>query len=358
MSRTIMIMAGGTGGHIFPALSVAEELRRADWNVVWLGNRKGMEGKLVPGRGYTMAWIRFGAVRGKGWLRKILLPLDLLIAFWQSARAIFAHRPDVVLGMGGYVAFPGGMMASLFNRPLIIHEQNSVPGLTNRILARLADRVLTGFPGVFSAKFKPEWTGNPVRAEISGLPDPDTRYLTRSGAMKILVIGGSQGARILNTVVPAALARMPACMRPEVTHQAGAAQVDQARDVYRQHGVDAQVVPFIEDIAACYGNADLVICRAGAGTIAEISCAGLASVLVPYPHAVDDHQTANARFLADRGAAVLIPQAQFTPDHLVDVLSAVTRQKLLSMARAARAAGKPSAARVAATICMELAHAA
>ena len=358
MSRTIMIMAGGTGGHIFPALSVAEELRGSGWNVVWLGNRKGMEGKLIPGRGYATAWIRFGAVRGKGFLRKVLLPLDLLIAFWQSARAIFAHRPDVVLGMGGYVAFPGGMMASLLNRPLIIHEQNSVPGLTNRILARIADRVLTGFPGVFSERLKAEWTGNPVRAEIAALPEPEACYPTRSGPLKILVVGGSQGARILNTVVPAALAQMPVGMRPEVTHQAGAAQADQARDTYRQHGVEAQVVPFIDDIAACYAKADLVICRAGAGTIAEISCAGLASVLVPYPHAVDDHQTGNARFLADRGAAILIPQEQFTPEHLVEVLSTLTRERLLAMARAARAAGKPFAARSAATICMEFAHAA
>ena len=353
-----MIMAGGTGGHIFPALSVADALRRDGWNVVWLGSRGGMEATLIPARGYTMAWIRIAAVRGKGWLRALLLPLDLLIAFWQAARAIFFHRPDVVLGMGGYVAFPGGMMASLLNRPLVIHEQNSVAGLANRVLARLADRVLTGFPGAFGARLAAEWSGNPVREDIAAVAAPQARFRERAGRLKLLVIGGSQGARVLNTVVPDALALTPIADRPEVTHQAGATHADELRKRYRERGVDAQVMAFIDDMAHRYAAADLVICRAGASTIAEIAVVGLASLLVPYPYAVDDHQTTNARFLAERGAALVIPQPMFTPERLAALLRDLTREKLLAMARAARDAGKPDATHAVARICRELAHAA
>jgi UDP-N-acetylglucosamine--N-acetylmuramyl-(pentapeptide) pyrophosphoryl-undecaprenol N-acetylglucosamine transferase len=358
MSRTIMIMAGGTGGHIFPALSVAERLRREGWNVVWLGSRAGMEATLIPAHGFSMAWIRITGVRGKGWLRAVLLPLDLLIAFWQAARAVFLHRPDVVLGMGGYVAFPGGMMASLLNRPLVIHEQNSVAGLANRVLARLADRVLAGFPGAFGARIASEWTGNPVREDIAALALPQARCAGRSGRLKLLVLGGSQGARALNVVVPEALAQMPAAERPEVTHQAGAAHLDDLRERYRTRAIEAEVVAFIDDMAARYAAADLVICRAGASTIAELAAAGVASVLVPYPLAVDDHQTANARFLAERGAAVLIAQSGFVPDRVAALLREFTREKLIAMARAAREAGKPDATGAVARACMELAHAA
>jgi len=353
-----MIMAGGTGGHIFPALSVADVLRREGWNVVWLGSRGGMEATLIPARGYTMAWIRFAAVRGRGWLRTPLLPLDLLIAFWQAARAIFLHRPDVVLGMGGYVAFPGGMMASLLNRPLIIHEQNSVAGLANRVLARLADRVLTGFPGAFGARVPAQWCGNPVREDIAAIAGPQARFEARTGRLKLLVIGGSQGARALNTVVPDALALTPVAERPEVTHQGGAAHADELRKRYSERGVDAEVIAFIDDMAHRYAAADLVICRAGASTIAELAAAGIASVLVPYPHAVDDHQTANARFLSERDAAVLIPQPALTPERLAALLHEFTREKLLAMARAARAAGKPDATGTVARVCRELVRAA
>lgn len=352
MNRTIMIMAGGTGGHIFPALAVADHLRAQNWNVVWLGSRKGMEAKLVPARGYPMAWIRFSGLRGKGLLSFMLLPLNLLIAFWQSARAIFLHRPDVVLGMGGYVAFPGGMMASLLNRPLVIHEQNSVAGLSNRVLARLADRVLTAFPGAFGSGVAVIVTGNPVRAGIAAMLEPEARYAARSGRLRLLVIGGSLGASALNDVVPQGLAQIAPDHRPLVTHQSGAAHADQLRKNYQAAGVEAELVAFIDDMVNRYAAADIVICRAGATTIAELAAAGLPSILVPFPHAVDDHQTANARFLADRGAAILVPQLEFTPQKLAAILGELSRERILQMARAARAAGRPEATGAVADACM------
>jgi UDP-N-acetylglucosamine--N-acetylmuramyl-(pentapeptide) pyrophosphoryl-undecaprenol N-acetylglucosamine transferase len=257
--------------------------------------------------------------------------------------------------MGGYVSFPGGMMASLLDRPLVIHEQNSVPGLANRVLARLADRVLTGFPGVFGTAAAVIWTGNPVRQDIARLPAPDERYAGRTGRLRLLVVGGSQGAHALNTVVPEALALLAAAARPEVTHQAGAAHHAAVAERYRASGVTAEVVAFVDDMARRYADADLIICRAGASTIAELAAAGIASVLVPYPHAVDDHQTGNARYLAERGAALLIPQRELTAQRLSEVLAGNTRDALLAMARAARAAGKPQATRDVAAVCMELA---
>jgi UDP-N-acetylglucosamine--N-acetylmuramyl-(pentapeptide) pyrophosphoryl-undecaprenol N-acetylglucosamine transferase len=357
-ARTIMIMAGGTGGHIMPGLAVAEELRAQGWKVVWLGSPAGMEARLVPPRGYDMAWIRFSGVRGKGLVRFVTLPLELLVAFWQSARAIFAHRPDVVLGMGGYVAFPGGMMAALFNRPLALHEQNSVAGLTNRVLAQVADRILTGFPDTFGGNRRARWTGNPVRAEIAALPAPAGRYAGRAGPLSLLVVGGSLGAKALNDVVPQALARLALADRPRVVHQSGAQHVAALEAAYREAGVEATVTPFIDDMAGAYAGADLVICRAGASTIAELAAAGVASVLVPFPHAVDDHQTANARFLAGRGAALLIPQPELTPEKLAQVVREITRGALAAMAERAREAAKPDATQVVAQACRELAHAA
>jgi len=357
MSRTILVMAGGTGGHIFPALAVADVLRDRGWQVVWLGARGGMEERLVPPRGYATEWIRFGGVRGKGWLRKLLLPAALLVAFWQSAAAIFRHRPDVVLGMGGYASFPGGMMAALFGRPLLIHEQNAVPGLANRVLAGVADRVLSAFPDAFEGRVDVIWSGNPVRSDIVSLPSPEARFANRSGRVKMLVIGGSLGARALNETVPQALALMTAGERPRVVHQAGAAHVEQLRANYRAAGVEAEVPAFIDDMAVRYGAADLLVCRAGATTVTELAVAGVGSILVPFPHAVDDHQTRNARYLADRGAALLMPQKNLTPRALADVLRGLTRAKLLEMARAARAAGKPDAATRVADSCMELAPA-
>jgi UDP-N-acetylglucosamine--N-acetylmuramyl-(pentapeptide) pyrophosphoryl-undecaprenol N-acetylglucosamine transferase len=353
--RTLMIMAGGTGGHIFPALSVAEAVRAAGWNVVWLGSRSGMEARIVPPKGYEMAWMRFSGLRGRGIVPIAMLPVNLLIAFWQSARAIFAHRPDVVLGMGGYVAFPGGMMASLLKRPLVIHEQNSVAGLANRVLARLADTVLAGFPQAFGRSKGVEWTGNPVRAEIAEMAPPEARFAGREGRLRVLIVGGSQGAKALNDIVPQALAAMPAGSLPEVIHQAGAAHVEAVRAGYAAAGIEATVIPFIEHMAATYAQADLMICRAGASTIAELAAAGVPSVLVPFPYAVDDHQTHNARFLVERGGAVLIPQHELTPERLAKLLAELTREKLLAMANAARGAGKPEATRAVAEACMRLA---
>lgn len=350
-----MIMAGGTGGHIFPALAVAEYLAAEGWNIVWMGSRAGMEAGIIPQRRYAMAWVRFSGVRGRNILQAALLPLQLLLAFWQAARAIFACRPDVVLGMGGYVSFPGAMMAALFNRPLAIHEQNSVAGLANRVLAKIADRVLTTFPEAFSESTAVSITGNPVRAEIAVMAPPENRYRARGGPLRILIIGGSQGARVLNVTVPDGLALLPEHARPRVLHQAGGANVETVRRRYQERGVEADVIAFVDDIAARYADSDLIICRAGATTIAEIAAAGIASVLVPYPFAVDDHQTINARFLADRDAALLIPQPQFTPERLAEELGGMTRDGLLAMAQRARAVGKPDATRAVAKICTELA---
>lgn len=351
-ARTILIMAGGTGGHIFPALAVADYLREQGWNVAWLGARAGMEATLVPQHGYSIEWIRFSGLRGKGMLRMALLPLNLLIAFWQSARAIFRVRPDVVLGMGGYIAFPGGMMAALFNRPLVLHEQNSIAGLSNRVLARVADRRLGGFPQALKDS---EWTGNPVRRDIAMIPEPQARLGNRNGNLRLLVVGGSLGAQALNEAIPRALALIPEAERPEVVHQSGERHITALEQCYRETGVKASTLPFIADMAAAYGAADLVICRAGALTVAELAVAGVASVLVPFPHAVDDHQTHNARFLSDRSAAMLLPQEELTPRRLADLLLGFTREKLLDMARRARALGKPDATRIVAEHCMAVA---
>ncbi len=348
-----MIMAGGTGGHVFPALAVAEYLSGQGWRVVWLGAKNGMEATLVPKHGYDMAWVRFSGLRGKGLARALALPLNLLVAFWQSARALLARRPDVVLGMGGYISFPGGMMASLFGRPLAVHEQNSVAGLANKVLARLADRTLQAFPGALPGAAV---CGNPVRREIAALAPPRARYGARSGRLKVLVLGGSLGARALNEIVPQALALLPQEMCPEVTHQSGAQHLEALRQAYAAAGVRAQTLAFIDDMAAHYGAADLVICRAGALTVAELACAGVASILVPFPFAVDDHQTGNAKFLSAKDAAILLPQPELSAQRLAQLLRGLTRERLLDMAEKARALGKPDATEAVARACMELAQ--
>ncbi len=364
MSRTILIMAGGTGGHVFPALAVADYLRDKGWRVIWLGTKAGMEAKLVPEKGYEMVWLKFGGLRGKGLLRMALMPLMLLMAFYQSAVAIYRSRPEVVLGMGGYTAFPGGMMASLLAKPLIVHEQNSIAGLTNRVLACLADKVLVAFPAAFSGpKDKPipcqkvnsEWCGNPVRAEIAAMPVPQDRFASRSGKLRLLVVGGSLGAQALNETIPRALALLPEAERPEVVHQAGSKNFEALKGYYAEAEVKADVRDFIDDMAGLYAWCDLVVCRAGALTVSELAAAGVASVLVPYPHAVDDHQTTNGKFLSDNGAAVLLPQAQMNAERLAELLRDATREKLLAMAQAARSLAKPDATRRVAEVCMELA---
>jgi UDP-N-acetylglucosamine--N-acetylmuramyl-(pentapeptide) pyrophosphoryl-undecaprenol N-acetylglucosamine transferase len=349
--KTILIMAGGTGGHIFPGLAVAEQMRAAGWEVVWMGARGGMEERLVPKHGYRAAWIRAKAARGKGLVQKLLLPANLLYSFWESARHIRSLRPNVVLGLGGYVAFPGGMMASLWNRPLALHEQNAIPGLANKVLAQVSDKVMAGFPHALK---NAEWTGNPVRAEIAAIAAPERRFAGRTGPLKLLVVGGSLGAQALNESVPKALALMSE--RPQVVHQAGEKHLDALRKHYADAGVNGELVAFIDDMARRYAEADLVICRAGAVTIAELSAGGMPSILVPFPHAVDDHQTANGKFLADHGAALLIQQRDLTPQRLAQMIQGLDRNKLLDMARKARALGKPDAARVVAERCMSIAR--
>lgn len=349
--KSVLIMAGGTGGHIFPGLAVAEELRAAGWDVVWMGARGGMEERLVPRHGYRTAWIRARAARGKGLVQKLLLPANLLFSFWESARHIRRVNPSVVLGFGGYVAFPGGMMASLLNRPLALHEQNAIPGLANRVLAQVSDKVMVAFPGVLKGA---EWTGNPVRAEIAAIAAPEARFRGRHGPLRVLVVGGSLGAQALNEAMPQALALLKE--RPVVVHQAGEKHIETLRKSYADAGVQGELVAFIDDMARRYAEADLVVCRSGAVTIAELSAGGLASILVPFPYAVDDHQTANARFLAERGAAVLIQQRDVSPEKLAQLMVSLDRAKLLDMAKKARALGKPEAAKLVAQRCMEIAR--
>jgi len=355
MTHTILIMAGGTGGHVFPGLAVADKLKARGWKVVWLGTQTGMENRLVAQQGYSMETISFSGLRGKRVLTWLTLPLRLLIAFKQSLNVLRRVRPDVVLGMGGYPAFPGGMMAVLLNKPLLIHEQNSVPGLTNRILARLADKVILGFPADIKAdEGKVIIAGNPVRQEIAAIETPEKRFTERTGPLRLLVVGGSLGAQILNTVVPLALRSMPEEYRPVVVHQGGEKHLDVIRRNYQESGVKAQLMPFIDDMAGQYAVCDLVLCRAGALTVSELAAAGVASILVPYPYAVDDHQTGNARFLSDRQAAILLPQTELNPDSLAALLKNLTREKLLAMANAARKLAMPDATRTVAQICEQL----
>ena len=351
MSKTIMIMAGGTGGHIFPALAVAHLLRDAGWRVVWLGNPQGMEAKLVPQHGFEMVNLKFAALRGKGLLRKLLLPLNLLRGFWQALQAIRQVRPNVVLGMGGYITFPGGMMAALTGVPLVLHEQNSVAGLANRVLAGVADRILTGFPDVFG---KGSWVGNPVRPEIARIAPPHERLAERSGALHVLVIGGSLGAQALNEMVPQGMALLGESDQPQIVHQAGEKHLDALKANYAAVGVQAHCVSFIEDMAGAYEWADLVICRAGALTIAELAAAGVASILVPFPHAVDDHQTGNAKFLVHAGGAFLLPQSDLTPEAIA-LIRNYSHGQLLEMAEKARSLAKPDATAEVAQICSEIA---
>ena len=362
VNRTLMVMAGGTGGHVYPALAVADALRTRGWEVFWLGTKSGLEARVVPAAGIDMVWVSMGGVRGKGVLKKLLLPAMLLVAFWQSLRAILQRRPDVVLGMGGYTAFPGGMMASLLNRPLVIHEQNSIGGLTNRVLACLADRVLTAFPRVFThAHDKPipcrhvatEWVGNPVRSDIVALSAGERA--ARSGPLRLLVVGGSLGATALNELVPKALALLPAGQRPQVVHQSGRQHLDALRANYASAGVAAEVRDYIEDMAAEYRACDFAICRAGAMTVAELACAGVPAVLVPFPFAVDDHQTGNAEFLSESGAGWLMQQKDLTAAKLAALIGELDRATLAVMSARARALAKPDATAHVAQICEGLA---
>jgi UDP-N-acetylglucosamine--N-acetylmuramyl-(pentapeptide) pyrophosphoryl-undecaprenol N-acetylglucosamine transferase len=337
--KVALVMAGGTGGHVFPALATARVLRRRGFEIVWLGTQKGIESRLVPAEGIPVEWLSVGGLRGKGALTLLFAPFRLALAVLQAVRAVRRHDPAVVLGAGGFASGPGGLASWMLRRPLVVHEQNAVAGLTNRILARLATRVLEGFPGSFGSSVKAEFVGNPVRPEIAAVPPPERRYAGREGRTRLLVFGGSQGAQRLNAVVPAAIAELPAELRPEVLHQTGKTGHEDTVKAYRSRGIEADVRPFIDDMAGAYGWADLAVCRSGALTIAELAAAGVPAILVPFPAAVDDHQTRNAEHVVRAGAAVLQPESALTPISLAARLRELLeagRPRLLAMASAAR----------------------
>jgi UDP-N-acetylglucosamine--N-acetylmuramyl-(pentapeptide) pyrophosphoryl-undecaprenol N-acetylglucosamine transferase len=358
--RTLMVMAGGTGGHVFPGLAVAHLMQAWGWKVVWLGNPAGMEATLVPRHGIPMEYVRFGGLRGKGLITKLMLPVNLLRACAQSLSVLRRVKPDVVLGMGGYITFPAGLMTALSGRPLVLHEQNSIAGLANKVLAKLARRVLVAFPNALPHA---EWTGNPIREELARTLPPKARYAQRSGPLNLLVVGGSLGAAALNEVVPRALAMLKPEERPRVVHQAGAKHIDALKANYAQAGLlslegeeaDVQLVPFIDDMTNAYAKADLVICRSGAMTVAEIAAVGVAAFFVPFPFAVDDHQTTNAAFLADHGAALVVQQRDLTAEGLVAWLRSQTRETLAQMAERSRSLAKPDATEQVAQICATVA---
>ncbi len=345
---SILVMAGGTGGHIFPGLAVAEYLRHCGWKVSWLGNQNGMEYRLVKAGDFPFEAVTFGGLRGKGLKAKIMLPFNLLRAGIQSWRIISRLKPNVVLGMGGYITFPGGLVAKLLKRPLVLHESNSIAGSANRALAKIAMRTLTGFPNVMEHA---EWVGNPIRADFDSLESPAVRYEQRRGNLSILVVGGSLGAAVLNETIPAALALMEKSARPTVIHQAGDKHLAQLQHRYATLGVDADIRPFIEDMSAAYAQADLVICRSGAMTVSEITACGVAACLVPLPHAIDDHQTANARFLSDVAAAILLPQKDLNAQDLAAMIQHLNRDDLKKIAVRAHALAKPYATQKVAEVC-------
>ena len=352
----VLIMAGGTGGHVFPGLAVARRLLEKRVHVVWLGTRRGFEAHAVPSSGLAidMEWLTIQGVRRKGLIRWLLFPFTLIYAMAQAFRVLRRRKPDAVLSMGGFVAGPGGLMARLTRTPLLIHEQNAIPGMTSKWLALIADQVLSGFPEAFGRHVAARPVGNPVRDEIAALPPPEEKMAHRKGRLRLLVVGGSQGARIFNEVVPEAVKALPDDVRPEVWHQCGR---DAAGTVTRAYGdVSAKVTEFIEDMAQAYAWADVVLCRAGAMTIAELAASGSAAILVPYFYAVDDHQTANARFLSEREAAVLVPSQEFTPARVCELLTgfAANRDLLLKMACAARHLAVTDAADVVANLCLEV----
>ncbi|HTX24707.1 MAG TPA: undecaprenyldiphospho-muramoylpentapeptide beta-N-acetylglucosaminyltransferase [Steroidobacteraceae bacterium] len=353
--RPALIMAGGTGGHVFPALALARLLRQRSIEVVWLGTRRGLEARIVPAEPIPIEWLSVGGLRGKGVLTLLAAPWRLARAMVQALRVMWRRRPFVVVGLGGFVTGPGGVAAWLTRRPLIIHEQNAIAGFTNRCLAHLAGEVFEAFPGSFGASVATRVIGNPVRWEIAHARPPAARFAERGAPIRVLVIGGSQGAVRLNRVVPHALAKVSGPMAIEVRHQSGEGWLEAARRAYADAGVRAEVTAFIEDMASAYEWADLVICRAGALTISELAAAGVGAILVPFPAAVDDHQTANARYLVAAGAAVLIDDRELTAERLRAELARLcsSRGPLLVMAERARALARPRAAEELADACFK-----
>lgn len=355
-----LIMAGGTGGHVYPALALARELRTRSWQIVWLGTRRGLEARVVPAENIPIEWLSVGGLRGKGFMTWLTAPLRLARSLFEALAVMRRHRPTVVVGLGGFVSGPGGIAAWLTRRPLLIHEQNAIAGFTNRALARVARGVYTAFPDAFGAGVVTRVIGNPVRREICALPTPAERFAQRSGPIRILVVGGSLGAARLNAVLPHALARLAGNIAVEVRHQSGERWIDAARRAYTEAGVAARVTPFIEDMAEAYGWADLVICRAGALTISELAAAGVGAILVPFPAAVDDHQTYNARYLVTEGAARLIADRELTAERLAAELATLCagRGKLIAMAERARLLAHTGATAELAAACAQFAGAA
>jgi UDP-N-acetylglucosamine--N-acetylmuramyl-(pentapeptide) pyrophosphoryl-undecaprenol N-acetylglucosamine transferase len=357
--QPILITAGGTGGHVYPGLAVARDLQAQGIPVIWMGTPQGLESKIIPPTGIEIALLNVSGLRGKGLKPLLLAPVKLTKACWQAFQIMRKHKPAAVLGMGGFVAGPGGFIAAVMGIPVIIHEQNSVAGLTNKLLARFSKRVLAGFPFAFKTSTKVEVVGNPVRRDIGVLPDPNVRIEERRHEpLKVLVIGGSLGAQALNQTVPKAVALMPMDQRPDIQHQAGAKNSAETEKNYQEAQVQGKVLPFIEDMAKAYEWADVVICRAGALTVAELASAGVAAILVPYPHAVDDHQTGNAKYLSDAGAALLMPQSTLTAEQLAEKLTYFSqhRDALIEMATRARALAKPHATAQVAAICAHYAN--
>ena len=356
-SARILIMAGGTGGHVFPALAVAHYLSERGHQVSWLGTHRGMESELVPANGFEIDYISIAGLRGNGMLGWLLAPLRVSRAIVQALGVVRRRRPQAVLGMGGFVTGPGGVAAKLSGKPLLIHEQNAIAGLTNRLLSNIANKVLEAFPDTFSGS-KVSHTGNPVRSDIAALTAPEQRFANRDSRLRLLVVGGSLGALALNEMVPQALAAIPEAVRPEVRHQCGKRHLEVTQDAYKKAGVVGEVVPFIDDMAAQYEWADLVICRAGALTVSELALAGVASILVPYPYAVDDHQTANGGYLVSEGAAQLVQQRDMSVESLAQLISEFStdvtagREKLMAMAQNARRLAKPQATAEVATACL------
>lgn len=350
----ILVMAGGTGGHVFPALAVARELLRRNCEIAWLGTRSGIEARLVPQAQIPLHFLDIGGVRGKGWRTLFSAPWQILRAVAAALRLLKTLRPQLVLGMGGYASGPGGIAARILGIPVVVHEQNARAGTTNRWLAKIATRVLTAFPQVLP---RGEWVGNPVRAEIAALPEPQTRLQGREGPVRLLVLGGSLGARALNEIVPAAAAQLPAGA-VTIRHQTGEKHLAATQAIYEQHAVTAEVAAFIQDMAEALAWADLVVCRAGALTVAELSAAGVAAILIPFPHAIDDHQTANGKWLVNCGAAELRQQNDLSAEQLQELLMTLIQQpeRRLRMAQAARTVAKPEATRLCADICLEVAH--
>ncbi len=355
--KAALIMAGGTGGHIFPGLAVAEALRERGWRVHWLGgnggvNEPSMESQLVPPRGFAFEGVDFSGVRGKGVHTLVLLPLRLLKAFWQSLAVLRRLQPDVVVGFGGYITFPAGLMAALTGKPLLLHEQNSVAGMANKVLASVARRAFVAFPGALK---NAQWIGNPLRPAFTQQAEPEARFAKRSGPLQLLVVGGSLGARALNEIVPKALALLAPTQRPTVLHQSGAKQIDELRANYAAAGITAELTPFIDDTATAFAQADIIICRAGASTVTEIAAVGAAAIFVPFAAAVDDHQTTNAQFLVRSGGGWLMPQTTLTPQTLADKLSGLTRAELLQKAIQAKSQQKLGATAAVVQACEELA---